>query len=141
MKGQNANMSRLAALCLLAPVWLLMAGRSDARPVPVLSFEELFKDAEVVVVANAVSTADAGKDIKNKKNDEYRVAILTTLNVIQAVKGEHKDAKLVVFHYRFTKRRRGLVNGPCYINFDTSKEKAINIKTGKEEEISGSFST
>jgi hypothetical protein len=119
-------MARFMPLMVLGAAWLMTPNRSDGRQIFPKTYEELYASADLVVIANALATEDAGKGLKNKGNDEYRVAVLTTLKVIHIVKGKHKDPKLVVFHYRFTDRGRHVENGPSYVRFDTREKNDLS---------------
>jgi hypothetical protein len=131
-------MTRLIPVLLLATISLTMAGTTEGRPVPVLSYEELFKEAELVIIANAVASVDAGKDIQ-KKNEEGQdsVAVLTTIKVIHVVKGKHSKKKLELVHYRLRKGA-SIKNGPSYVKFDTRQKKDLEIIIDSDSKRSGS---
>jgi hypothetical protein len=115
-------MARLTTFSFLIIGWLMTPGLSHSRQVFPLKYDELFKRAELVVIANALSTVDAGEDVKGKGNNKYRIAVLSTLKLIHVIKGEHKAKQLVVFHYRFTEKGEQVANSCKYIKFDISKK-------------------
>jgi hypothetical protein len=115
-------MTRLLAAVLTA-VSMTMLAPAEARLVFPLSYKQLFKDAELVVIANAVSCADADKHIKNEQGDNS-VPVLTSFKVLHVVKGAYERPSLVLLHYRL-KEGVLIFNGPDYVKFDTAQKRDL----------------
>src|SRR5262245_4154502 len=77
-----------------------IASSTMSQQPPHWPFERLFKQADLVVVARALSTVDAGVDVKDKLPRDYFIRVVTTLEVDYVIKGEWKDKKIVLPHYR-----------------------------------------
>lgn len=120
----------------------------DARFVPVLSYEELFKQSEFVFIVRAISTRDWKKgdpkallpdgvnlnvtvvDINDKdreiktNRDDYLKPVVTEFHLLSVLKGKCKRKKVLVPHYRFEwpELNKNLIqlvhNGPQLIQFD-----------------------
>jgi hypothetical protein len=97
---------------------LLVACQGLGRQVPDWSYKKLFERSDLVVVAKAVSTSEAGKKIKEKAPHRDLQAVLTTFKVVHVIKGKFSEKKLVVVHYRVHPKKELLVaNGPHLVEF------------------------
>src|SRR5438105_3372059 len=67
----------IALACLFSGAALLGVSPLRARQIEDWPFDKLFKHADLVI-AKAVSTADAGPEVKDKVPADYLKAVLTT---------------------------------------------------------------
>jgi hypothetical protein len=143
-------MCRFVGVCLLGGSVLLGVSPSLARQLEDWPFDKLFKHADLVVIAKAISTAEAGKDIKDKPPEDFLKPILTTLEVVQVIKGEHRGDELVVFHYRLEVPKGGIGNGPLLIQFHRGRRRSGRLppdymlflkkrQDGRYEAVSGQY--
>jgi hypothetical protein len=112
----------------VATAVLLTVASASGRQIEDWPYDKLFKAADLVVIAKAISTEDAGQEIKHKAPADCLKAVLTTLEAVHVVKGEHRDAKLVILHYRL-EPGKGSSNGPLLIQFH-AKEQRIQWSGG-----------
>jgi hypothetical protein len=117
-------MFRLDALTTMLGLVALaaFASTSQARAIKVWTYQELFEGADLVVLARAVSDADAGYRVTDKPLRNYLVGVLTTFEVEQVVKGGHEGKELVVFHYRMSKDAPPVENGPLLVSFQNTAD-------------------
>jgi hypothetical protein len=95
------------------------------------SYGDLFKSADLVLIADARDVRDAGGAVKDTPPREGLIGILSTFDVTHVIKGTHKESKLVVFHYRFDERIRNKIgNGPRLVLFRVNST-AIEYRGGK----------
>jgi hypothetical protein len=117
----------ILAIGLVFAAWRLRPfAESDAVQIEDWPFDRLFKEADLVVIAKAVSTGDAGADFEDEAPERFLKAVLTTLKVIYAIKGEHRGDKLEVLHYRMKEGAR-VANWPMLVEFH-AKEQWLTVK-------------
>jgi len=110
-------------LAVACAAWL--ASPSLARVVEDWPYERLFKEADLVVIATAVSSKDTRDTFIDKRWPLDFVGQSTTFDVLQVVKGKYTEKKLDILHFKFGKRRdkeTGPVlirDGPTFVNFPT----------------------
>jgi hypothetical protein len=120
-------MHRTILLAVLAS--LVFLGQAHARLIEPWPYKKLLKEADVVVVATALSSKETGEAAKLRGWQIDFVGVDTTFAVKAVLKGEVKGDQLAVFHYRL---RPGVAveNGPLLISFRT-KPLAIKTKRAK----------
>jgi hypothetical protein len=109
-------MHRLAPLVILAAVtWPPSA---PARGLESWPYRRLLKEADVVVVATALSSADAGESTRDNLWQAELVGVNTTFAVEAVLKGKLEGDRLRVLHYRL---RPGVLieDGPLLVSFRT----------------------
>lgn len=117
---------------LLALGFLLTQKLAYSRPVPVLSYDELLKQADVVLIVRPSKTRDAepGDPIAVMPLDRanrYLTPTVTSFKVLATVKGVFKSKKLLLPHYRldWEKAKKngvaGISNGPSLVTFVDSE--------------------
>jgi hypothetical protein len=128
---------------------LLCIGDANARMIANWTDAKLSAHADLVVVAKLVSTRDAGKEIADKMPfDEFYRPILSTLDIVYVLKGEHADKRLVVVHnreltaaeHRAMKQFRMLLNGAILMTFDAKETYVVFLKRrsdGRYEPVTG----
>jgi hypothetical protein len=110
----------VAAAAAAAPAW--------ARPLEGWSYERLFKEADVVVLARPESVADVDVKPKDARMREGFLGRVTTFSVVNAIKGEVKGKTIDVLHFRM-KEGLASADGPLLIQFRT-KPVRIEGKSG-----------
>jgi hypothetical protein len=112
-----------AVVIASASIW---ATRSAGRQIEPWPYDKLFNKADFVVIAKVQSVEDAGKDVVDKPPFDDLIGVLTTFKVEHVVKGDLKDKKLSVFHYRHDPGWTG-GNGPLLVHFHA---KSFKIEYG-----------
>jgi hypothetical protein len=90
-----------------------------ARPVKLWSYEEMLKEAEVVLVATGVGSKDMG--IAADGRPESWVPMQTTFKPLVVLKGK-VEGPCVVEHYRYADKMGAVVvvDGPAFVEFDVT---------------------
>ncbi len=90
----------------------------EARPVRILTYQQLFHEASVVIIGTATSERDA----ENGDESEYHieVPIVTTFKVHLVLKGEVESESVEFLHYRYKKGLNVVVNAPNLVCFEIS---------------------
>ena len=93
---------------------------ADARAIQLLSFRELCKWADLIVVAKPISSKDTGEQtvLAHIAPDISVVGLSTELEVSVVLKGETSLKKIVVHHYRLADPGQFMFNGPTLAYFD-----------------------
>jgi hypothetical protein len=119
-------MHRLAALTLA--LFFLSLPPAHARRLETWSYDRLLKEADVVVIATAVSSKDSGETFKEKDLHVDFLGVETTFSVEAILKGKVEGDKLKVLHYRL---KKGVLvdNGPLLVSFRTQGIE-VNLKHG-----------
>ncbi|HUJ09225.1 MAG TPA: ankyrin repeat domain-containing protein [Verrucomicrobiae bacterium] len=111
MKSVVASLLVLAATTFVA----------DARElVGSLSFRELDKRADIIVVAKPVSTKDTAEqtDLPHISPAVHVVGLSSEFEVSIVLKGDNSLKKLVVHHYRLKNPKELMINGPNLASFN-----------------------
>jgi hypothetical protein len=87
-----------------------------ARALENWPYDRLFKEADLVVIAEAVSVADAGETTTDNLWKQEFVGVVTTFGVRAQLKGKLEGEKLEVLHFRLPKDVR-IQDGPCLVSF------------------------
>jgi len=103
---------RYATLALLLLSITMNAAR--ARPIGLWPYDQLLKEADLVVLAAAGASADA-EDTPDNPWKQMSVGVNTTLDVKATLKGDRPAGKLVVLHYRL--KELSPPNGPMLVDF------------------------
>src|SRR6266849_2014955 len=113
-------------------VLLLTAGVCRARLLENWPYEKLFKEADLVVIAEATAAADSGSTVREKGWGEIDfVGINTTFSVKSTLKGKAEKDTIKVLHFRL---KPGVLvqNGPLPVTFRTGRGPQFSTKTGKD---------
>jgi len=128
----------LAALAVAAACAL----PSFARLVASHTYEEMSKEADLVVIAVPVSTRDT-TERANLTNIAPRLPVIgveTTFEISALLKGELRAAPaeqkktLVLHHYRMTRSDTPIINGPLLVSFDPKVRKAYLMFLKRESD-------
>ena len=118
--------STVAAACLVAALLVAVPPLASARLIPNWPYEKLFKEADLVVIAEATAVADSGEKTKLGGWDAEFIGMNTTFTPRHVLKGTLKADSFRVLHYRVG-GGEALLNGPTLVRFRT---KGLSI-TGK----------
>ena len=113
---------------------------ASARPATYLSPDNLWKQADVVVIATAISSEDSSKFVD--PDVERPISVTTKFDVQLVLKGKVEkktDAEklsISVRHYRFSDdKKEFIINGPIYIKFDLgSGTRYLMFLSGKTQD-------
>jgi hypothetical protein len=105
--------------------------RASGRVLDNWPYKRLFKEADLVVIVTAVSAKDASDTFVDDHWPLEFVGRNTTMEVLQALKGEVRSKQIVVLHFRFGERHKkaiakgewAIIDGPLFVNFRTKPEK------------------
>jgi hypothetical protein len=87
-----------------------------ARPVDNWSYERLFKESDLVVIAQPVQSEDSPDRTKDDLWKIEFIGINTKFDALHVLKGKCKSAKLTVLHFRANVL---IENGPGFVTFRT----------------------
>lgn len=140
------NLSLAACLCLLVNC----AFSVSARPIQLWSPNELWKKADLVVMATAETSQDAYK-IENPKADSW-VPVLSKFDVQAVLKGNIKKIEasgkmlVTVRHYRYHDKMSevAVVDGPAFVTFNPKRQNRYLVfltrkPDGTYEPLSGQY--
>ncbi len=109
-------MNKLATLLLFLAFPLIIA----ARPMRSWTYQEMFDQADLVLIAKPLSTKDTTETAKVMSSDV--VGLSTEFEIRTVMKGRDKTlGKLTLHHYRLAKADSPIVNGPNLVAFDPAK--------------------
>lgn len=89
---------------------------SAGRPVKQWPYNELFKEADVILILSPQSVRDAVDKDGAIPPQEYLTGVVTTLKVLHVIKGEYKEQTIDLVHFRY-KEGRAVINGPGLVSF------------------------
>jgi hypothetical protein len=114
----------VADLILFAALFTLPCGDCFARQLEDWPYDKLFKNADLVVIVKPSAVRDATEKDKAipPDNEDYLVGVVTSFKVIHVVKGEYKEKKLDLVHFKI-KEGRMIGNGPLLVSFHTKETK------------------
>jgi hypothetical protein len=119
-------------------VFLLAASTSHARLGRSWTYDDLVKESDLVVIANAVDTkvvpTTDDLSVNGLGDSGYRVQqIETVIRVRAVIKGKYEQKRLDMVHFRYDpKGTVGIINGPTLIEFPKSDRIARTIGEGNE---------
>jgi hypothetical protein len=98
-----------------------IAAPASARAIETWSYERLFKEADVAVIASARETVDAPDfQARDPRHRPILAAQRTTLAVNAVLKGHAADGPITVLHFRLKEERGLMRNGPMLVRFRTA---------------------
>src|SRR5262245_42208809 len=124
----------LAAACA---AWL--ASPSPARVLENWPYERLFKEADLVVIATAVSTESCADRFTDHTWPCEFAGLTTKFEVKSAVKGQPDGKEIKVLHFRFGESKKEyanrpgpfpIIDGPLFVAFRTKSIK-VTVDGGK----------
>jgi hypothetical protein len=112
---------------LAIAVPLVAAGVGDARRLPDWPYEKLFKEADLVVIAEPQGTASTKDDFGDNPWPLEAIGRETTFRVAHVLKGEPGKDPIKVLHFAFGAPKAGegdapvVRNGPGFVAFRTKE--------------------
>ena len=93
---------------------------AQARLVSSWTYQQLFDQADLVVIAKPVATQDTSEQsvLPNIAPDVHVVGLSTDFDVSVVMKGDKGTKKFVLHHYRLTNPKELMLNGPNLASFD-----------------------
>ena len=93
---------------------------AQAREMRSWSYQELYDQADLVVIAKPISTQDASERAVLPKfsPDLNVVGLSTAFDISVVMKGDRSLKKCVLHHYRLANPKEMRVNGPMLASFD-----------------------
>jgi len=123
-------MKRILTLLL----FLAMPAIITARAVRAWSYQEMFDQADLVVIAKPTATKDTEE--KGRVADFSRpyevIAVATELEASVIMKGEKATTPFVLHHYGLAKPDGPVVNGPNFVAFDPKAHHSFLLFLKKE---------
>lgn len=118
------------AIASAAVLLLAVSNQVQARPVSVLTYQEMFAKSDLVVIANPTTkTTDTGErgffpNLWKQENDGKRskvesVGVETSFSVSAVLKGNANLKEFTLHHYRAV--TMNFVNGPVLVSFDPAE--------------------
>ncbi len=104
----------------VALLLLTVTFAARARGIRAWTYEELYEQADLVVIVKPISTKDTGeKWILPDIGPATDVVGLSTVFEIRLVmKGDKSLKECTLHHYRLADTKRGISNGPLLVSFD-----------------------
>ena len=129
---------RITGAVALAACVLMCPSAASARPVKKWSYDELLKEADLVILAAAVRTEPAEDAPPDHSWPLELVAQNTNFQVRGTLKGKAEGAQIQVLHFKFGGPKKGLeknfgiLNGPNLVAFRTE---AVTVRVGKDTHV------
>jgi hypothetical protein len=104
---------------LVAQTVGLCAGSARGRQIEWWPYDRLFKAADLIIIVEPMLVRDALEIDTTKlipKKWDYLVPVVSTLKVKYVVKGDYKDQRLDLVHFRL-KEGTQIGNGPLLVKF------------------------
>jgi hypothetical protein len=106
----------LAYACLTIALLAVAPGAVRARALDNWPYDRLFKQADLVVIAEATGSVDANEVSKLGSRSVNFVGVNTTFTVHATLKGKLDKKGLTFFHYRLPNGEE-IINGPLFVTF------------------------
>ena len=99
---------------------LMAALLAQARKMRSWTYQELYDQADLVVIAKPISTQDASEKavLPNISPDVHVVGLSTEFAISVVMKGDKRLKECVLHHYRLTNPKEMMINGPMLASFD-----------------------
>jgi len=119
----------------LAAMILVLAVNSQARQMRSWTWQELFEQADLVVIGQPVSTADTSESgmLPNILPKTDVVGLSTEFTVNLVMKGAKDTAKIVLHHYRL-REDTPMLDGPNLTAFDPKHMASYLLFLKREED-------
>ncbi len=116
MKTKQIGFTRALACAIILAIPLAAFGRLMKN----WSYQEMFDQADLVVVAKPVSTADTAERaiLPNITPDVHVVGVETKFEIRLVMKGGKDIRTLTLHHYRLDDPKTAMMNGPELAVFD-----------------------
>jgi hypothetical protein len=93
---------------------------AQARIMRSWSYQELYDQADLVVIAKPVSTQETAEKatLPNIAPDVHVVGLSTEFDISVVMKGDKSAKKATLHHYRLANPKKVMANGPSLASFD-----------------------
>src|SRR5262245_42686046 len=134
-------MVKMLAFAVVCSVWFLAdPSAAQARLTRKWTYDQLLKEADLVVLAEAVRTEQAADEPPNDSWPRELVAQNATLKVRLTLKGKYEDEPSKVLHFKYGEPKNGidalraelLSDGPLHLI--TFRKEQITVGTGKDKQ-------
>ena len=120
---------------MIASVLLLaVPSLTQSRMMKAWTYQEIFDQADLVVIAHPGATKDAPE--KSPPPDRLPmggvVAQETEFNIGLVTKGDKNLKQLVLHHYRLSKPEEPIINGPNFVSFNPKRHQSYLLFLKKE---------
>jgi hypothetical protein len=112
-------MKRFIAVLLILATALL----AQARLMKSWSYQELYDQSDLVVIAKPISTQDTTEKatLPNISPDVHVVGLSTEFDISLVMKGDKSAKKATLHHYRLADPKQLMINGPSLASFDSKQ--------------------
>jgi len=117
----------MAAVCSAILLVAVVSSAAFARLVENWSYDRLFKEAELIVIAQPIKSENC---IDRFSDNPWKVEFLgvnTTFRIDHVLKGKHEEAELTVLHF---KTNVEMNDGPMLVSFRTNNLSYLVQKEG-----------
>jgi hypothetical protein len=99
---------------------LTVAPFAQARLMRTWSYQELYEQADLVVIAKPILTQETAEKstLPNIASDVQVVGLSTQFEISVVMKGNKSEKKAVLHHYRLADPKQLMMNGPNLASFD-----------------------
>ena len=118
---------RLLSLAALLGVFVPLG---ISREVDTWEYDRLFKEADLVVIAEATSVSDTPDHPTDEFLRKHVLGQDTKFKVEYALKGKASGNQITVLHYQLKNGITGILNGPMLVTFRT---KPVEVKVKGED--------
>jgi hypothetical protein len=119
---------------IAAVLMLAVATAAQARIVRMWSYQELYDQSDLVVIAKPTATHDTNEKsiLKDISPNVPVIGVSTEFSVSLVIKGSKATKFLTMHHYRLANPRPILLNGPALTSFDLTKHRPFLLFLHRE---------
>jgi hypothetical protein len=118
------------AILMLATTFL-----AQARFVRVWASQELFDQADLVVIARPIATQDTSEQaVLSDMSGVHVVGLSTDFDVSVVMKGDKSTKKFVLHHYRLANPKELMSDGPSLATFDSKADSRFLLFLHRESD-------
>jgi hypothetical protein len=105
---------------IIAALMLATGFFAQARLMRSWTYQEMFDQADLVVIAKPAGTHDTSEQavLPNIAPDAHVIGLSTDFDVSVVMKGDKSTKKFVLHHYRLANPKELMMNGPSLASFD-----------------------
>jgi hypothetical protein len=105
---------------IIAALMFATAFLVQARLMRSWTYQELFDQADLVVISKPVATQDTSEQatLPNIAPDVHVIGLSTDFDVSVVMKGDESLKKFILHHYRLANPKELMMNGPHLASFD-----------------------
>jgi len=108
---------------------------AQAREVQGLSYQQMYDQADLVVIAKPVSTQDTTEKTTLREMPRVHfIGLSTEFDIRLVMKGDTNVKKCVLHHYRLANPIEAAINGPDLASFDPTKDRSFLLFLHRERD-------